>query len=428
MKVLKSAPISSFGGINFVFDQLKVLDLEACLTSHLPNVGKMSSYGWSDVFNSLLSVYFCGGDCIEDLQTHLRPHFEANPFVKLPSSDTVLRRLSQLSNPEESTRTKRGTVDHRYSVNDDLLSLNIAVLKKLNQLEDDSLTMDYDNTIIFNEKKDSQMTYKKNPGYQPGVCMVNSNYVLALENRGGNSDAKSFQNQTLRRVFDQMEKQGVPKIENFRADAASYQFDVVKLVEKHTRNFYIGCRNSYVEKYFSQVEEWDRLNIDEAMEVGEIMITPFKKEYKKGATPVSYRLIVKRSPCLSKQIDLITQDAYQYRAILTNNQTLTAREVALFYNQRGMMEKQFGILKNDFGWQKLPFSALNKNTVFLYFTAIISNLYNYLVTIFSEKVKGLKPTHRIKRFIFTIIMIPAKWVKQGGQYKLRVYSEVGFKT
>jgi len=428
MKVLKSNPISPFGGINFVFEQLGILDIQASLSSHLPRIGKSSRYNWNDIFNSLLSVYFCGGDCIEDLQTHLRPHFRANPFLKLPSSDTVLRRLSQLSSPEQGCYTKRGSVNHRYSANDDLLSLNIAVLKKLNQLEGDSLTLDYDNTIIFNEKKDSQMTYKKNPGYQPGVCMVNSRYVLALENRGGNSDAKSFQDKTLKRVFEQMERQGAPRIKNFRADSASYQFDVIKLLEEHTKYFYIGCRNSYVEKYFKQVDQWRQLDIDGPMEVGEIMISPFKKEYKNGATPISYRLIVKRSPAPSKQLNLMTQDAYQYRAILTNNKVLTTEEVALFYNQRGMMEKQFGILKNDFGWQKLPFSALNKNTVFLYFTAIISNLYNYLVTIFSEKVKGLKPSHRIKRFIFTVIMLPARWIKQGRQQKLRVYSNMSFKT
>ena len=422
MKVLKSDAISAFGGINFVFEQLNELGMSHILSSYLPTLGKSSRYSWTDIFNSLLSVYFCGGDCIEDLQTHLRPHFKDNPFLELPSSDTVLRRLSQLSGPEQHCRTKRGTVDHRYSVNDRLLGLNMAVLKQINQLEAGCLTLDYDNTILFNEKKDSQMTYKRNPGYQPGICMINSRYVLALENRGGNSDAKSFQDQSLKRVFDQMEKQGLPKVTNFRADAASYQFEVIKLVEQYTDNFYIGCRNSYVEKYFSQVEQWSRLKADDPMEVGEITITPFKKEYKNGTTPVSYRLIVKRKPCPSNQLNLITQDAYQYRAILTNDTKSTVQQVALFYNQRGMMEKQIGILKNDFGWQNLPFSKLRKNTVFLYLTAIISNLYNYLIGLFSQKVEGLKPTHRIKRFIFTVIILPAKWIKHGRQNKLRLYS------
>ena len=428
MNVLKSGPISAFGGINFVFEQLNKLGICHLLSSHLPALGKPSRYSWSDIFNSLLSVYFCGGDCIEDLQTHLRPHFKANPFVDLPSSDTVLRRLSQLSSPEQHCYTKRGSVEHRYSINDCLLGLNMAVLKKINHLESGCLTLDYDNTILFNEKQDSQMTYKRNPGYQPGVCMINSRYVLAIENRGGNSDAKSFQDQTLKRVFDQMERQGLPRVANFRADAASYQFEVIKLVEQYTDNFYIGCRNSYVEKYFGQVEQWSRLSADDPMEVGEITIAPFKKKYQNGKAPTSYRLIVKRTPCPSGQLNMMTQDAYQYRAILTNNRTLTVGQITLFYNQRGMMEKQFGILKNDFGWQKLPFSTLQKNTVFLYLTAIISNLYNYLAALFSKKVKGLKPTHRIKRFIFTVIILPAKWVKHGRQNKLRLYSGISFKT
>ena len=63
------------------------------------------------------------------------------------------------------------------------------------------LTIDYDNTILFTEKSDSKMTYKRNPGYQPGVCTINEEQVFYIENRNGNSDAKSFQSDTLNRIF-----------------------------------------------------------------------------------------------------------------------------------------------------------------------------------------------------------------------------------
>jgi len=51
------------------------------------------------------------------------------------------------------------------------------------------------------------MTYKRNPGYQPGVCTVNEKYVLYIEGRNGNSDAKSFQHDTLDCLFKLLEKQ-----------------------------------------------------------------------------------------------------------------------------------------------------------------------------------------------------------------------------
>lgn len=221
-----------------------------------------------------------------------------------------------------------------------------------------------------------------------------------------------------------MESKKVKKIDCFRADAASYQFDVISLLQKKVNRFYIGCRNSYVEKYFSQVTDWEEMkDKDGVMEVGSIEITPFQNQARLNKSiPLQYRLIVKRKSKKDQQIDMFTQDAYEYRAILTNDFDQDTKSVAAFYNQRGNMERQFDILKNDFGWDNMPFSSLNKNLVFLYLTAIFRNLYHKIIRHFSKRNKFLKPTFRMKKFIFRFITLPAKWVKQSRQLKLRIYS------
>lgn len=430
MKIIKSDPISAFGGANFVFDYLNKLNLDQICNETLPPMAIQSKYSWKDILYSLKSVYLCGGDCVEDLQSHLKTHFANNPFVKLASPDTVLRRLSQLAEQTQTCNTKRGVVTHQYCTNSKLENLNIDVLKKLGVFKSDKLTIDYDNTIVFNEKQDSKMTYKKNYGYQPGVCTVNEEHILYIENRNGNSDAKSFQVDTLKRVFDLLDSKKIKKIDCFRADAASYQFDVISLLRKKVTNFYIGCRNSYVEKHFSQVTNWEEMrDKDGIMEVGSIEITPFQNQARLNKSkPRPYRLIVKRKPKKDQQIDIFTQDAYEYRAILTNDFDQDTRSVAAFYNQRGNMERQFDILKNDFGWNNMPFSSLNKNLVFLYFTAIFRNLYNKVIQYFSERNEFLKPNFRMKKFIFRFITLPAKWVKQSRQLKLRIYSSKDYHT
>jgi hypothetical protein len=426
MKIQHSKTISSFGGINFVFAYLKELGTGAFFDSHLPSLATQSSYAWSDIINSLLSVYFCGGDHIEDLHTHLKPHFKNNPYLQLASPDTVLRRLKELSEENRTCRTKRGTVDHTYNTNSRLAELNIRLLKKLGVFANESLTLDYDNTFIFNEKSDSKMTYKRNPGYQPGVCTVNEEQVLYIEGRNGNSDAKSFQEDTLNRMFNLLKANAIKKINHFRADAASYQWDVVKLLDKRVENFYIGCRNSYVEKYFYRIENWESImdeNQDkEIMQIGEILITPFENHGNKK----QFRLIVKRKPREDGQMNMITQDAYEYGAILTNNMEWKAIKIAQFYNHRGNMEKQFDILKNDFGWKYMPFSKLNQNTVFLYFAAICRNLYHHVIRYFAKKTKHLKSTFRLKKFLFRFIILPAVWVRRGRQYYLRIYGKLYF--
>ena len=82
----------------------------------------------------------------------------------------------------------------------------------------------------------------------------------------------------------------------------------------------------------------------------------------------------------------------------------------------------FDIMKNDFGWNAMPFSTMEKNLVFMYFTAIFRNLYNGIIGYFSKKVSFLKPTHRIKAFVFRFVTLPAKWIWQGRQRKLRIYT------
>ena len=87
----------------------------------------------------------------------------------MPSSDTVLKRLKELSEDNNRCFTKRGTVEHTYNRNSKLEELNVALLKKLGAFSKGETIIDFDNTILFNEKSDSEMTYKRKPGYQPGV-------------------------------------------------------------------------------------------------------------------------------------------------------------------------------------------------------------------------------------------------------------------
>lgn len=424
MKVKQSTPISAFGGLNFVFEYLNTLKIDQLLEKHLPPLASQSNYTWRDIFYSFMSIYYCGGDCVEDLAIHLRNHLANNPFLEVPSPDTMLRRIGGLCEEKQYIKTPRGTASHAYCRNAIMENLMIRLLKQTGAFKATQNILDYDNTIIFNEKLDSKMTYKKQPGYQPGVCLLNENHVLYVENRGGNSDAKSFQSETLNHLFNLLKENGIPRMDYFRADAASYQYEVVSLLVEKVKHFFVGCRNSYVEKYFTQIKDWQTVQEGTfSFEVGEISIVPFVNQAEKaGKKPQTFRLIVKRTPTPDGQLNLFTQDAFSYRGILTNCNDKTAIECAQFYYRRGIAEQQFDILKNDFGWNNLPFSAMEKNQVFLCFSAICRNLYNSIIVYFSERVPVLKPHYRLKKFTFRFIVMPAKWIRQARNNILRVFA------
>lgn len=54
-------------------------------------------YQYSEIFRSLMCVFFCGGSCIEDVSTHLMSHLSCHPQLKTCSSDTILRAIKELT-------------------------------------------------------------------------------------------------------------------------------------------------------------------------------------------------------------------------------------------------------------------------------------------------------------------------------------------
>lgn len=82
-------------------------------------------------------------------------------------------------------------------------------------------------------------------------------------------------------------------------------------------------------------------------------------------------------------------------------------EVVFFYNARGAKEREFDILKNDFGWRKMPFSKLEQNTVFLLIMAMCRNFYAHIIESFSKTATILAANFRIKNLPFVLYASPA---------------------
>lgn len=431
MKVLKSSHISPFGGLNFVLKEFSDLNIEKILNANLPDLANQSKYSWKDILYSFWSIYFCGGDCIEDLSGNFHHHLKNIPFLKVPSPDRILDRFKNLALSKNIFTVPRGTSIHQFSLHDSLNELNLKILKTLNFCQNEHHTLDYDNTIIFTNKADSKRSYKARNGYCPGVGIIGNNIVF-IENRNGNSDAKTLQVETLTRMFSLLKKQRI-KIDSFRADGASYQYKVVELVNQNVHKFYLrACMSDALARQIACIDNWEEVDLGTEIAFrGEIEFTPFirtAKRKKEMENLKTYRLVVTKVERNDKQINLFTNEAYNYSAILTSDYEKTKNEIAYFYNQRGAIEKEFDVLKNDFGWKNLPFSKLEQNTVFLLFTAICRNLYHYIINVFSKRFKNLKSNFRIKKFIFRFITIPAKWIKNARLYKLRVYGDIHYNT
>jgi len=430
-KILKSTGITPFGGLNFVLEEFNNLKINNLFCELLPSLPNQSKYDWKDLILSLWSVFFCGGDCTEDLDKNLKHALDRNPYIKCPSPDRVLSRLKELAQPVENYQKKRCTMNHRISYHHELSLFNIKMLKAANLLSSDDLTLDYDNTLIYHKKEDADYTYKKIPGYFPGVGLIGNNMVY-VENRSGNSEAAVSQEETLERMFSLLEKEGIT-VRSFRADSASCIYAVLAMVCKHVTDFYVRQgMNPLVFEAINRIDNWKEVIIDgETHYRGETDFIPFEytiNKYKLPPVSKACRIVVTKALNRSGKMNMITNEACDYSAIITNNQDKTADEVVIFYNQRGTAEREFDVLKNDFGWDKMPFSKLEQNTVFLILMGMCRNFYNHIIRTFSLKFRNLHPSYRIKKFTFRIICIAAKWVKTSRTYKLKIYGDLDFKT
>lgn len=416
IKVQKfSDTVNPFSGISFVNDNFNKIGMSQLIDNELGSRVELFGFKYSDIFRNLTNVFLSGGDCIEDISGNLGEHLKSIPNNRVPSPDTVLRGIKELS-CDNISYTSESEISYNFNINLRLNRLNIKALKLTKQLESGhSYDFDYDNQILANNKYDAKKTYKKNKGYFPGIATINDKIVY-IENRDGNANVKFKQADTLTRAYELLFSENIT-INRSRMDAGSYSKEIIDVVDKFSKSFYIRSnKSSSIFEQISEITKWQSVEINYAKyEVASISFTQFYADR-------NYRLVVMRKNTDNQQLDLFTKDNLEYRTILTNDIASTEKEVIEYYNQRGCTEKTFDVMNNDFGWKHLPASFLNENNAFMIITAMIMNYYNYFIGIVSVVFDGIKPTTRLKRFVFRFITVSGKWVYQSRQWILKMFT------
>jgi len=411
-----SQNITPFGGIYFVHDMFKRSGLRELVDNELGVRVSTCGYTYGNLFGNWFNLFLSGGDCAEDITTHLRKTLSAIPDNKVSGADTLLRCIKELS-VENTPVTSTGGIKYQFNINDKLNTLMIKSLLLTKQLEKGkSYDFDYDNEIIAHEKFDAKRTYKKNTGYFPGIATIDDKIVY-IENRDGNANVKTEQAETLKRAYNTLKNNGIG-VYRSRMDAGSYAKDIIEVVAENSELFYIRAnRCSSLTESIMQIKDWKDIEINfNTYQVATIKFTQFFEDK-------NYRLVVMREKSSDPQLDLFTGDNFIYRCILTNDHNSSEKEVIEYYNQRGASEKNFDVQNNDFGWKHLPCSDMHHNTVYMILTAMIKNFYLYIVQNVSKFFNDISLKTRLKRFIFRFISVPARWVFQNRQWKLRLYTD-----
>ena len=136
-----------------------------------------------------MSVYFCGGACIEDVTTHLMRHLSLHPTLRTCSADTILRAIRELT-VENISYTSDSGKSYDFNTADTLNSLLVKALLSMGHLKEGNMyDVDFDHQFIETEKYDTKMTYKHFRGYRVAVAVIGE-MIVGIENSDGNTNVR----------------------------------------------------------------------------------------------------------------------------------------------------------------------------------------------------------------------------------------------
>ena len=128
--------------------------------------------------------------------------------MKICSADTILSLQKELSLVKE-IHISKNNITNEFSNNAVLNKLNLAILLLTKQLKSgESYDLDYDNQFIASEKYDAKKDIKCIEGIFLGLLPLEKNTVY-LENRKCNSNVKFNQENTLSRVYQMLNTNGI---------------------------------------------------------------------------------------------------------------------------------------------------------------------------------------------------------------------------
>lgn len=148
MKVQKiSSNVSPLAGISFVNNSFNETVICQLINNELGTRVKTVGFSYSDIIRNQFNIFYSGGDCAEDIQTHLGKHLKSIPGNHVPSADTILRGIKELSTQNTSFTSNQGKT-YDFNINTKLNLLNIKSLLLTGQLKKDTwYDFDYDNQI-----------------------------------------------------------------------------------------------------------------------------------------------------------------------------------------------------------------------------------------------------------------------------------------
>jgi len=388
--------ITSHAGLALLGEFCAGLDFLRVIDRSLPKPGSGAGYKASEYVFPLVLMLNGGGRSLEDMRVirgdvGLR---EILPLGRIPSSDAAgdwLRRMGEGWGLEGLAAVQR-----RF------------LKRALKYDETKDYTLDIDATGIEAQKESAVMTYKGFTGYMPIVgTLAENRLVVGDEFREGNQSPGSRNLEFIKYCIQQMPKG--KQIKALRADAASYQADIINYCYKEEMEFAIGSDldEAVVRAIKSLPEgEWRSYRGRHIAETAHCM----------NRTKKAFRLVVVRRPY---QQGLFSHKENKLRfTAIASNRTEAAEVVMDWYHQRGeCSENRIKELKIGFGMERMPCGQTVANAVFFRIGSVAYNICRLFVL----KTLGVGwHKHQVQTLRWRLFQTAGKVVDHANRVSLKV--------
>ncbi|RLD68811.1 MAG: hypothetical protein DRI95_01945 [Bacteroidetes bacterium] len=100
--------VNPFSGNSLVNHHFNKSGISQLIDNELGVRVKYAGFQYSEIFRNLTNIFLSGGDVIEDINTHFGEHLKSIPGNNVPSADTVLRALKELTSKNTTYTSDSG--------------------------------------------------------------------------------------------------------------------------------------------------------------------------------------------------------------------------------------------------------------------------------------------------------------------------------
>jgi len=357
--------LTHFGGISFLHEFIRVLQLRDFLARHLTYPRRNSEYSVSQMLLALIYPILLGLDRIETAKL-LRSNGTFQYLTGLPSfpDPQTLRRF--LRNAPARLR------EQLHRVNDRLLERFIHWPEHRSRL-----IFDLDSTVLtlFGHQQGAEVgynpRYRGKRSYDPLLCLeANSSFLWDVELRRGNAGTWAGSEELLACCF--LSTPSDIRELRVRADAGFGYGPVLDILEARLAQYAVVARMIPSLKRALRGLRYEPMH--PRWEIAEFEHHPQDWSHARRCI-VARKRIEETDP----EPTLFTLERYAYRAWHTNL-PLTPAGVWHFYDGRAGMEPRIREIREDYALRKIPTHAFAANALYL---EVIRFAYN-LVTAFQR--------------------------------------------